>query len=413
MNGMDLTPPTRLWNRSFTVWLLGSAQSQLGGTLSSLAMSFFVLEKTGSAGGVALTLAFSLLPNLLAPVAGALIDRVHLKVPLVASDVVRGGLQLGLAAAALGGGLPVEVVYLVAFLNGLVGIFAMPAASSAVPALVPPEDLPRANGLVGGLGQGAGLLGLLLGGVLVGAVGPLPSLLIAAVSYLLMALAVGLLVQLPARTRPPGPRPALLAEVSAGLRLMRRSRLLTFLPLMALVVNAGFAPIQALMPAVMERGGYGAQGYGTLMAVSSLGMLLASGLFAWLGGRLRARPTAGLGLLLIGTGLAGMMLQPAYAGYLAAAFVLGLGLSLTNTPMMTLIGQRVPGAYLGRVFSVLTMGATLGMPLVLLALSRVADRYPPSLFFGIAAGTMVVMALVWLWVADEPAGEVSLESASA
>jgi len=46
----DLEPPkleqTRLWNRDFTIYLLGVAQSALGSALSSVALSFLTLKVT-------------------------------------------------------------------------------------------------------------------------------------------------------------------------------------------------------------------------------------------------------------------------------------------------------------------------------------------------------------------------------
>lgn len=403
-----MNTPTRLWNRNFTVWLLSSAQSQLGNTLSSLALSFYVLSLTGSASGVALTLAFALLPGVLSPLAGALIDRVHLKIPLVVSDALRGALQLGLALAALNGVASTELVYAVAFLGGLIGVFVMPAASSAVPLLVPGEHLQRANGLMGSANQGMGLVGLLLGGVLVGAVGPVPALLAAAASYLLMALAVALLVQFPARVREAGAAAqGIWGDILGGLRLMRASRLLTTIPLIALLLNASFAPLQALLPVVMERAGHGAQGYGTLMAAVTGGMLLAGLLFAALGERLPSRPSVALGLALAALSLLGMGTAPAFWGYLIAAVGLGFGIGLINTPLLTLIGRAVPPSHLGRVFSVLGMAATLGMPLTLLLIAPLADRHPAGLFFGATAGVMLLLVPLWLWAAagsaDEPA----------
>lgn len=412
-----MNTPTTLWNRNFTVWLLSSAQSQLGNTLSSLALSFYVLSLTGSAAGVALTLAFALLPGVLSPLAGALIDRVHLKIPLVVSDALRGALQLGLALAALSGAASVELVYAVAFLGGLIGVFVMPAASSAVPMLVPGEHLQRANGLMGSVVQGMGLLGLLLGGVLVGAVGPVPALLAAAASYLIMALAVGLLVQFPARVREAGAaEQGLWGDIASGLRLMRASRLLTTVPLIALLLNAAFAPLQALLPVVMERAGYGAQGYGTLMASVSGGMVLAGLLFAVAGSRLAPRATVAVSFALSAGALLVMAALPPFWGYLLAAVVLGLGFGLTNTPLLTLIGRQVPPSHLGRVFSVLGMAATLGMPLTLLLIAPLADRYPAGWFFGATAGVMLLMIPLWLWAAgsaDEPAAAALSDSPAA
>lgn len=75
--------PGILFNRSFVVWLLASAQSQLGSALGSLALSFLVLHQTGQAGQMAVTLACAVGPNLFGPLAGAWVDRLPLKVPLI------------------------------------------------------------------------------------------------------------------------------------------------------------------------------------------------------------------------------------------------------------------------------------------------------------------------------------------
>ncbi|MFC6664362.1 MFS transporter [Deinococcus radiopugnans] len=160
--------PSTLWNRSFVIWLLGTAQSQLGSALAGIALSFLVLHQTGSAGQMALTLACALAPNLLLPLAGAVVDRMNLKVPLIGADVARGLLQLTVGGLALAWGeVPLWLVNGAAVLTGLAGIFAGPASSAAVPALVPEQELTRANGLIGGVSQGAWLLGTLVGGYLV------------------------------------------------------------------------------------------------------------------------------------------------------------------------------------------------------------------------------------------------------
>ena len=57
------------------IWLIATVQSQFGTALAGIALSFLVLHQTGSASQMALTLAFSLLPKPLMPLAGALVDR--------------------------------------------------------------------------------------------------------------------------------------------------------------------------------------------------------------------------------------------------------------------------------------------------------------------------------------------------
>lgn len=218
--------PVLLWNRSFTVWLIATAQSQFGSALAGLALSFLVLRQTGSAGQMALTLACTLLPNLLMPLAGALVDRWNLKPPIVVSDLVRGALQLAVGGAALlWGDVPLALINSAAVLTGLAGLFASPASSAAVPLLVPAASVARANALIGSVGRGAWLLGTLAGGWLVTRWSPPLAIVADGLSFLIMAALMGL-VNLPVRAAPAGRRPDLLGDVRGGLQVMARSRLL-------------------------------------------------------------------------------------------------------------------------------------------------------------------------------------------
>ncbi|PNY81341.1 MFS transporter [Deinococcus koreensis] len=390
--------PPHLWNRSFVIWLIGSAQSQFGSALAGIALSFLVLHQTGSAGKMALTLACSLAPHLLMPLAGAWVDRVNLKLPLIGADVARGALQLLVGGLALAWGeVPLWLVNGAALLTGLANIFAQPAGGAAVPALVPPQELARANGLLGGAGQGAWLAGTLAGGWIVASFSPAAAIVLDGLSFLIMA-ALLLLVRLPARAVPSGPRPSLFGDLLDGLRLMRRSRTLMFTPLIGLVLNATLAPLMVVTPKLMESLGAGAQGYGTFLALESAGMLLSGALIAVLGQRLAPRRATAAGLGLTSGVFAVMWLHPVTGTLLACAAALGFGFGVLNTPLNTLLQQMVPADYLGRVFSVLGMVSSLGMPLSLLLLSPVLDQLPLPLWFGLAALLMTLGGVAWLLV---------------
>ncbi|BDP43244.1 MFS transporter [Deinococcus aetherius] len=391
-------PPT-LWNRSFVLWLLASGQSQLGSALASIALSFLVLHQTGSAGQMALTLACSLAPNLLMPFAGALVDRVNLKIPLIGADVARGFLQVLVGGLALAWGeVPLWVVNGAALLTGFAGIFAGPAGSAAVPGLVPPAELARANGLLGGVGQGAWLVGTLAGGWLVSVFSPPVAIVLDGVSFFVMA-ALLLAVRLPGRVEPGGPRPGVLADVLSGLRLMRRSKVLTLVPCIGLVLNATLAPVTVITPKLMETLGAGAKGYGLFLALESLGMLLSGALIAVLGNRLPPRRATAAGLALTALIYGVMGLRPDVPVLLTGAVLLGFGFGILNTPLNTLMQRMVPAEYLGRVFSVLGTGSTLGMPLSLLLLSPLLDHTPPALWFGVASVLLLAGTLAWVLVA--------------
>ena len=148
---MDTAPPEHLWNRSFLVWWLGSAQSALGTALAGIATSFLVLHQTGSAGAMGVNLALALLPGLLSPLFGTLVDRLPLRLPLMAGNLLRGGLQLGIGLAALRGEVPLEAIYAASFLTGVIGAFYGPASMGVTPRLVPQRELQRAAGLMQGI----------------------------------------------------------------------------------------------------------------------------------------------------------------------------------------------------------------------------------------------------------------------
>lgn len=397
--GSPVAPSSRLWNRSFTIWLIGTAQSQLGHALAGIALSFLVLHQTGSAGQMALTLACSLVPNLLMPLAGAWIDRVNLKIPLIGADIVRGLLQLTVGGLALWWGeVPLWLVNAAAFLSGLAGIFAGPATNAALPMLVPEAELPRANGILGGLSQSAYLLGTLGGGLIVSAFSPAAAIMADGFGFLIMA-SLLLFVQVPGRNAlPTGQRPGIWADLRSGLKLMSRSRLLTFIPLLALLINITTGPVMVVTPKLMESLGYGAKGYGVFLALESVGLLVAGAIFGVLGKRIPLRLCALLGFLLLSASLLGMWLLPTYTPLIAFSFGVGLSIGLLNTPIMTLLQQNVPGEYLGRVFSVLSASASLGMPLTLLIVAPFVDHLPLNLWFGLNAAVMLLGAVIWAGV---------------
>ena len=357
---------------------------------------------------MAVTLACALGPNLLMPLAGAWVDRLPLKVPLIAADLLRGALQLTVALLALrldhlnSGHLPLWVINLTALLGGFAGIFAGPASSAAFPQLVPGDQLNRANGLSGGVSQGAWLLGTLAGGVLVARLGPPVAILIDGLSFLVMA-ALLPLVRLPGRDTPEGPRSSLLDDLGAGLRLMRRSRVLSFVPLIGLVLNGAIMLAVVVTPKLMERLGPGAEGYSVFLALDSLGAMLSGALVAWLGNRLHARFATSAGLL--GCGLLFLVIArfPVYRVLLGVSLLLGFGFMLLNAPLNSLMQSVVPAAFLGRVSSVLSTVSSIGAPVTLLLVSPVLDRYPAGLFYALAGALMLVGCVAWVLVArSEP-----------
>lgn len=385
-------------NTNFWLWWLGSAQSALGSSLSSIALALLVLKLSGSAGALGINLAFSLLPGLLSPLLGTLVDRLPLKLPLAAGNLLRGAFQLTAGGLALRGQISVEVLHVLAFLTGLVGAFYAPAGMGVLPSLVAKTDLPRATGLMQGTSQSMNLLGLIGGGVLVGAFGSAAALIADGVSFAVMA-GLLLLVRLPARSvAKPG---TFWAEFVGGLRYVRGSLVLTLLPLLGFFINATLAPMEMLVAPRMQALGAGAAGYGLFFGLVVGGEVLGSLAVVALGNRFEPRRISAAAL----GGVAALLLLLAFTRtptqMYAVALGLGAVLAVNNSAISLLFMSWVDPAYFGRVGSLLNMIGTAGMPLTLLLLSPIADQVPFWMMFSASGMVTLLAAGVWGWALSQ------------
>lgn len=388
-----MTTPARLWNRNFVLWWLGGAQSAFGTALAGIATSFLVLHQTGSAGAMGVNLALALLPALLQPFMGALVDRWPLKPPLVLGNLLRGLLQLGVGLLALRGPVPLEAIYTASFLTGLIGAFYGPATQGMVARLVPADQLERATGLMQGGTQTMTMLGYVGGGILVATLGRAQAIVLDGVSFLLFA-GLLLLVQFPARA----PRRAgegFWATFKEGLRYTRGSPILIGLPLLALLLNASFAPMEMLLPKRMLALGAGEQGFGLFFGLLLAGGVVGSLTVAALGKKVNAGAASVWGMAGMGLATVGLAVSQTPMQMYVLAAGMGLANALTNMGIGVIFQKRVHPDYFGRVGSLLGTVGMVGMPLTLLALAPVADRIAVQTIFAVSGGLALAASLVW------------------
>ena len=145
-----------------------STLSALGTGLTVVAAPLYVSARTSNALIVSATTGVAMLPWLLfALPAGVLVDRVDRRRLMVAVDWARTAAMGVLAVAILAGWSSIVLLDLVLFLINTGETAFEPAAQSMVPAVVPRDQLERANGwLVGGLTLSRYMIAGPLGGFL-------------------------------------------------------------------------------------------------------------------------------------------------------------------------------------------------------------------------------------------------------
>src|SRR5215218_3056544 len=185
---MDSTNDPLLKNARFLRLWIGQGTSFLGDAVSMVALVVLVVQVTGSASAVGGALVARLLPALASPLAGVLADRLDRRLILVASDLARAGLVVGLVFAT-----NLATIYVLVFLLGLARTLFNPTVRAAFPSVVGGGDLTRANALISGTFSVSETAGPALGGVLVATVGVDAAFVLDAATYLISAAMLSLI----------------------------------------------------------------------------------------------------------------------------------------------------------------------------------------------------------------------------
>jgi MFS family permease len=284
--------------------------------------------------------------------AGALVDRCDRATLMRRSQLVQAAVVAILAICVATGQARIAVLGAAGLLLGAAEVVFSNAAQSVLPALVPPELLPKANGSQQvSLTVGESFLGPPLGSLLFAAAAALPFGLDAA-SF---AGSAALLAALP-RSRPTPKARKMRAQIAEGLRWLARHRLLRVVAVLLGVYNFANQMGQATLVLLATQTLHvGTRGYGLLLAATAVGSVA--------GGLVNPRLTRRIGLLpslitsaaLTVAVFAAIGLAPDPA--VAAVMLAGQGFSVTmwNVVTVSLRQQIVPSALLGRVNSVYRM----------------------------------------------------------
>ena len=161
-------PPLRR-NRDFVLLQGGQLLSSAGSQTTTIAYPLVVLATSHSPAQAGLVGFARLLPSaLLTLVAGVAADRVDRRGLMIASDILRAVALGALGAALVAGTPPVWAILVVAVLEGVgISVFSV-AENGALRAVVPPEQLADATGILIGRRAAVFLLGPPLGGLLFG-----------------------------------------------------------------------------------------------------------------------------------------------------------------------------------------------------------------------------------------------------
>ncbi len=370
-------PAATLWrHRNFTRLWAGQTISQFGSQITLLALPLtaaLTLHATPAEMGI--LAATETVPFLLVGLfAGVWVDRLRRRPILLVTDCARGVLLLAIPLAALLGVLNMGLLYVVAFLVGILTVFFDVAYQSFLPALVGREQLVEGNSKLEVSRSAAQIAGPGIAGGLVQLVTAPVAIVVDAASFLVSALflaAIGVPETAPV---PHAERQSVGQEIGEGMRVVIRNPLLKAIAVSAATWNLGGNIAQAVTILYLTRRlGLGAGIIGLIYAVGSIGFLCG----ALIAGRV-ARGI-GVGPAIIGAMAAcsfGSLLIPvagrpaafAVPLLIASQFISGVGWPIFNINQVSLRQAITPEHLLGRMnatmrfltWSTMPIGALIG-----------------------------------------------------
>jgi MFS family permease len=388
----DVTNPIRD-APAFRRLLAARTISHIGDGIALIALVLLVQEGRGTGTSVGALLLATSLPRFLGPIAGAIVDRVEQRTLMVACDI--GQAALFGTIAWLDPTFPV-LLGLVALAAAFDTLFA-PAGRSALPALVRPEQLMRANAWIGMSLNIRVAAGPVLGGLLVEWLDFRGALAANALSFVLSAV---LLLGLPPLRAPTDATEArgFLAVGMDGLRFAWRNRVVRTL-IVALFVGVAFAGLDDVALVFLVRGTLDGSplAYGLVTGAYGVGMLLGSLGLTWKGTAAAAGTVFLLGWVAGGIGAVLTGIAPLIALVAVGQAIAGVGNAVEVVAMDTLVQRAVPREMLGRVFGLVGTAAPAGHSLAFAAGGFLVDFTSPRIVFLIAGfGVLLVLVPVML-----------------
>ena len=395
---------TKLWNKDYILMLQGNAVSAIGDVLYSVAIGYWVYEKTGSSALMGIMSSISMfMVMFVSPFSGSIVDKCSRKTIIVGMDALRGLIMLIVGALAFTDKLSVPIVLAAAFLASACSVFFSPAVSTLMLDIIPHDDMVRGQSVHSGITSFINLVGKALSGALVAFLGVPLIIVINGISYLFSA-ATEVFIHVP-KTVQQGAKvtvSGVIRDFGLAIREIFGSRFLRLFVPGALILNLlGAGPMTLMLPFCLEKG-FTVDMYGYLMSVETAASLICVSLL----GIIKLKPKARYYMMAVGFLVSIPIYILAYLSkqyipvcilFFLGAFTNCMGNAVFNASLMLALPEENRGAIIGFVSAASTGGCALSavifgvlgdvFPLYLVFVAGSLLTIPPMLYLGLHKNT--------------------------
>ncbi len=369
------------------VWF-GQLISNLGDTVNYIALVVDVYRITGSGIALSMLVLFQAVPAIVAgPLAGAVVDRFPRQRVLIAADLVRAILAVGLMVSTT-----LWQLYALAFCLSLSGVFFAPALASSIPALIEGDDLLAANSVSWSTAQLVQIIGSAVSGGLIALFGTWVAFGFNAASFLVSAGAIATVTfpSFPSISR----NVSYLHSVREGIAYARNDRFVSRMFLVQILASLSAGGTSALLVVLAERRYHlpGA-GFASFLGAIGAGALLGPLLLGSITRNYRNRRLLFVPYVVRGIGdiLLGVLTVPILGQLLLLVY--GLNTSSGMVTYQSVMQAKVPDAIRGRVFTLMDVGWNSARMVSIALAGVLADRFGIAVVYFVGGALLVAAGL--------------------
>jgi len=365
---MDQPAPTKRVNR-VPLYALYAANiiSVSGNVMAFIAIPWFVLQTTGSAGKTGLTAVVTSLPAVIAAFfGGVLIDRIGYRRTSIMADLA-SGVAIALIPLLYGTvGLEFGLLLVLVFFGNLLDAPGATARTALSPDLAELGGIPldRATAFNDAVSRVTRLIGAPLAGTLIAIIGASNVLWIDAATFIISAAIIAVFVPRPLKKAATEPSKRYLTELMEGLQFVRKDRLLLALTATVMITNMLDAAVGSVLTPVYIQERFGDPAVlGWISGIFGGTAFLCAVIIGMVGIRGSRRVIFAVAFTVAGLRTFVMALFPSLPVLLLTFATIGLAVGFLNPILSAVELERIPANMRARVFGVMTAGVFLGMPL--------------------------------------------------
>lgn len=372
------------------------AVSSAGSYMQIVAATWLAYALTGSATAVGVLSALALGPAIVGgPIGGALMDRYDPRRLAIVLSVCQAVPAALLAALAFAGDLSIAELYVLTFAGAVPFSLNQPVVTLIAPATVPSEFRQSAVARASMVYNITRLLGAVVGGVVVQAVGVGVAFAANALSYLAVALVLSFTHLVSDIQRRRGAS----LNVLSGVREGWGQHVLRLVGVGVAVFFTLVAPVEQLMPTVAQEHGMSPSAVGILVGAIGLGALLANPVIGKRNNSpLLRRRLMAIGLLLAAAGMVLLAVTPRHGIVIdvVGAALIGFGWEFVFVVGQSTVAVEVSPTIRGRVMGVFFVLVTATTALGALLIGLLMSWWGIVATFLLLAGVVAAVAVILL-----------------